>query len=107
MLWIMPIHVAVRALLGKRSLQRLAAVRTWRGSADRIRSARMQNPNLGPGDGTKRQRPELVHGHHVLILTNQLPDPCFIILGKVGKLRNRNTALRTLGTASRQGANDE
>src|SRR2546421_9434251 len=31
---IMPVHVAVRALLGKRGLQRLAAVRTRRGRAN-------------------------------------------------------------------------
>ena len=48
-----------------------------------------------------------MHGHHLLILTNQLPEPRLVFLGEVGELRNNHAALRALGTASRQGANDE
>ena len=107
MLWMMPVHVAVRALLGKRGLQWLTAIRTWCGRAVGIGSARVQNPDLRPRNRAESDGTDLVHRHHVPSLANHLPKPCLVLVCEVSKLWNSGTALGALRAARRLRVNDQ
>lgn len=87
----MPVHVAVRALLGQRGFQRFAAKWTRSSCFYGIRSSRVQNPDFRPGHWTQRDCSQFVHRHHLAVFTNQFAQARFICLGEINKLGNANT----------------
>jgi hypothetical protein len=103
---VVPVHKTVLTLPRSGGLEGLAAVRTWRGSSDGVRTAGMEHPELCPRNRTVRESAKLLHRGNLTILANKVPHTGLVLRSEVEKLRNVHLTLWADRATSRKSIAD-
>jgi hypothetical protein len=113
---IVPVHAALKALLGERRAESTAAVRAGGAWCSRLRPTVVLDPHLGPSQGATSRLDQLAHGKQLLPFAHELANTPIILRCQLRELRDVQSTVIThrplvgqvgqVGHGSLRGAHD-